>query len=95
MMAYSIIGWIGPIIMCALCWALFRKAGFRGGILAVCLFPIVGLVLSSALNVYAMQSFVAWAYLASSLIGGGFHLLPLAVLLLKAWPMKSEDEVFR
>lgn len=98
MMGYTIIGWIGPLIMSGLCWALFRKAGLRGGIFAVTLLPFTGMIISTFLNVFAAQGFIAGDvsyFVVSSLIGIAFYIAPLIVLLTKDWPGKADDDVFK
>ncbi len=97
MIGYSIIGWIGPIVMTALCWALFRKAGLRGGILAVTFLPIVGGVVSTVMSmaIIGMALGDLGYFVVATLIGMTFHLSPLIVLLAKDWFPKTDDDVFR
>ena len=97
MMGFAIIGMVAPIVMTALCWALFRKAGFRGAILAVTLLPLAGLLTSTLLNVLFGMVDVGemGLFLISSLFGSAVFVAPLVVLLMKKWPLGGEDDVFR
>ena len=102
MIGYSIIAVISPVVMTAICWALFRKAGFGGGILALTFLPIFGAVVSVFLNIVlggvALGGAVTGTmvlFMLSSLAGSAFYLAPLVVLLIKDWPARGDDDVFK
>ena len=98
MIGLSIISWIGPLVMAGLLYALYRKAGLRGGVLLAAFLPVLGLVLSTMMNVVLggaaygdPMNFLA----VSSLMLVALHLAPLIVLLVVDWPMGTQDDVFK
>lgn len=97
MMTFSVIGLIGPIVMTAICWALFRKAGLRGGIFAATALPIIGVVTASICNLILIKSGAAGfgIFAVSSVIATTCFIAPLVVLLFKDWPALGATEVFK
>ena len=96
MRGYTLVGWIGPLAMSAVCRALFRKAGFRGATLAVPLLPLAGLLNLTLLNIRpaVIVGEGRGSYVIPVLIGSAFYLAPLSVLLMKNGPWHGEDVVF-
>ena len=75
---------LGPILASVLYVIVFQKAGFRGGILAVCATPILGAVVT------VMTIFFAGAgMMLIRLITLPLALLPLILLAFMAWPPVS------
>ena len=97
MRGYTLVGWIGPLAMSAVCWALFRKAGFRGAILALPLLPLAGLLSLTLFNIVlaVIDGGGRGSYILPVVIGSAFYLAPLSVLLMKNGPWHGEDDVFK
>jgi len=82
MMAFQI---VGPLIASVLYVIVFQKAGFRGGILAVCFAPVLGSVLTAFL-VRAMIAGGGGGMMLLPLVSLPLGLLPLVLLAFMAWP---------
>ena len=98
MMSYTIIGWVGPVISAGLFWALYRKAGLRGGIMVLAFLPILGMVLQSVANVvlWVAENGDPVSYFAvTALFNITLGLTPLVALLLVDWPGRGQNDVFR
>ena len=98
MMSYTINGWVGPVISAGLFWALYRKAGLRGGIMVLAFLPILGMVLQSVANVvlWVAENGDPVSYFAvTALFNIALGLIPVVVLLMVDWPGRGQDDVFR
>ena len=79
---------LGPILASVLYVIVFQKAGFRGGILAVCATPILGAALT-VMMVRMMIYSAGPAMMLVPLITIPLALLPLILLAFMAWPPVS------
>ena len=98
MIGLLIISWIGPLASVWLLYALYRKAGLRGGVMMITFLPVLGLVLSTLITL-GLGSFGFGDQIifhsVSTLLLVALHLAPLVVLLMKDWPGRDSEDVCR
>ena len=101
---FAILGVIGPIVMSALYYAVFLRAGFQGRFMAVSLLPFLFCLLSTFAGLVLTGEFVVpFEILIQDIpLSSISYVLPLIMLLSKDWPdlvvvspAHASDDVFK
>lgn len=79
-----ILSLLGPVVASVLYVIVFQKAGFRGGILFVCAFPVLAAILTRILVSAMVMG--GGELPAVFLLSEALSLAPLIVLAFMAWP---------
>ena len=88
-----LIQFVGPIIASLLYVIVFQKAGFGGGMLALCAAPVLGVGISYALVQALMAGGSAALMILVPLVSIPLTLLPLLILAFKPWPPVAAPQV--
>ena len=98
MMGLGFLGLIDPIITSIVLFALYRKAGLRGGVMILCFSP----VLAFAFTTFAGVALYGGVFLTvegysvlTMLVSAVLYITPLVVLLMKDWHRTADEEVFK
>ena len=98
MMGLGFLGLIDPIITSIVLFALYRKAGLRGGVMILCFLP----VLAFAFTTFAGVALYGGVFLTvegysvlTMLVSAVLYITPLVVLLMKDWHRTADEDVFK
>ena len=92
----ALAGILQSIAYIALLFVLFRKAGLRGGVMAVCMLPAFAVVGGALISGFGMSILGDHALMtmlfANSLLTAVCNLAPLLVLAVLKWPRRDSGE---
>ena len=94
----SLFGLIDPVITSIVLFALYRKTGLRGGIMVLCFLPLLAFAFTTFAKValYGGMFLTAEGYsVLTMIVSAVLYITPLVVLLMKDWPGRDSDDVFK
>ena len=97
-MMMFLFGLIDPIIMSIVLFALYRKAGLRGATMVLCFLPLLAFAFTTFAKValYGGMFLTAEGYsVLTMILSAVLYITPLVVLLMKDWPGRDSDDVFK
>ena len=97
-MMMFLFGLIDPIIMSIVLFALYRKAGLRGATMVLCFLPLLAFAFTTfaGIALYGDMFLTVEGYsVLTMMVSAVLYFTPLVVLLMKDWPGRDRDDVFK
>lgn len=94
----GLLGLIDPIITSIVLFALYRKAGLRGGLMILCFLPLLAFVFTTLAGVALYGGILGSPEGYSGLtviVSAVLYITPLVVLLKAGWHSRDSDDVFK